>query len=1049
MNRLKLDRAYAESDMNAYVVTSLRNLKRYDFENSNLFPKAVDPLKYTTNGVVDAAKKLIYDNILSSEVSAYVKEKQSYEKNMHQVYGIIHNNVDEHVQALITTDQAYIEIQSECDPIRLIRLLRKMCRKEKGVDYAIAAFHSSLTNLLSCCQGSNTAVEFLEDIKVKYDILQSQFGDDFIPASLKTSVMAMDKNASYGSSYDNCTPEQQERINKATRDRLIAYIGVCGYDQKLPGGVTLKKHISGIAAVNKNASVAYPADLADLLKLTTSIMPRPGHGSQNQSQNHNRTSTKPTQTNQRPSDNNKREGAQFAQSGNPETTGSLSLMTEYRDIDDSDLYGEPMFLQTGTITYQGFPTDSEEEYNGCEFGFVNTMTCSQSKRDISAIVNSIATYSLRPSNDPWARTIVSKLRQLDIHTIDDLIIAIPYINDMAAEHNVPRFHRTTLRALTHHTSDLQRPSPELLTLLTDMSQTLPRPQNRDWTHALLYKLGAVGITKIEGLTRALPYLNQLLVEHSFPQLNRTTISAIAQCLQHNPEQAGESGEVSAHTIETGEVHTQSTERGIVSTSLCRPSGKFGEVSSPFSSETDLNETISPSSQQNNTNTFTYSEAVHTLLAHFRPSGRVINQQWILLDSGSTVNLFSNGKLLNNIRNAPYGGHITINTSGGSVITKQQGDLPGFGTVWYHPDDIANVLSLSHVSINFRITMDTAIDNAIIVHKSDGSTRRFGLSDTGLYVTDVRDQSGSLLTIAMVKDQSMKYSALDMRRAKAARRLQTTIGHPTTKQLIKIVESNLLDGCGTHRKDIMIAEQVFGPNKAGLKGKTTTHQTEHLREELTPLPHFIMENYKSVTLCVDILYVNGIPFVTSLSRHIYFTTVEAIHNAKAHTLARCISSIISQYKKRGLSVLNVIADNQFDCVAEHLANLNPPVEYMQLAKDEHEKFIERNNRFVKERCQCIFADMPYKRIPKRMTIRMVYTAVFWINSFPRQEGVSDTMSPRLLLTGVKPSILHAKYKFGEYFQTHERSKNDMTERTLDAVCAPDRSEMHKGDSTQST
>ena len=134
LEKLKMEvKAYAESDMNAYVVKSLRTLKRCDFENSNLFPKVVEPSKYTTNGAVNVAKKLIYDNILSSKVLAYVKEKHLYKKNMHQVYGIIHNNVDEHVQDLITTDQTYTEIQSDCNPIRLIRLLRKMCRKEKGV----------------------------------------------------------------------------------------------------------------------------------------------------------------------------------------------------------------------------------------------------------------------------------------------------------------------------------------------------------------------------------------------------------------------------------------------------------------------------------------------------------------------------------------------------------------------------------------------------------------------------------------------------------------------------------------------------------------------------------------------------------------------------------------------------------------------------------------------------------------------------------------------------------------------------------------------------
>ena len=128
----------------------------------------------------------------------------------------------------------------------------------------------------------------------------------------------------------------------------------------------------------------------------------------------------------------------------------------------------------------------------------------------------------------------------------------------------------------------------------------------------------------------------------------------------------------------------------------------------------------------------------------------------------------------------------------------------------------------------------------------------------------------------------------------------------------------------------------------------------------------------------------------------------------------------------------MADSQFDCIENNLKEMQPAVNYSQLSSEEHESFIERNNRFVKERCRCMFAELPFNRIPKRMIIRLVYTAIFWINSFPRNEGISDTMSPRLMLTGIKPSMLHARYQFGDYFQVHEKSTNSMKERTTDAI-----------------
>ena len=76
----------------------------------------------------------------------------------------------------------------------------------------------------------------------------------------------------------------------------------------------------------------------------------------------------------------------------------------------------------------------------------------------------------------------------------------------------------------------------------------------------------------------------------------------------------------------------------------------------------------------------------------------------------------------------------------------------------------------------RITMDTAIDNALYVHKDDGTLRRFGKSKHGLYYSRVNSQDGCMFTVITVREKESQYSDLDVRRAKKARELQGTIGH---------------------------------------------------------------------------------------------------------------------------------------------------------------------------------------------------------------------------------------------------------------------------------
>ena len=57
----------------------------------------------------------------------------------------------------------------------------------------------------------------------------------------------------------------------------------------------------------------------------------------------------------------------------------------------------------------------------------------------------------------------------------------------------------------------------------------------------------------------------------------------------------------------------------------------------------------------------------------------ISGSWILLDSQSTVDVFSNLKLLSNIRDAKRS--LTLYCNAGKAIINKKGDLKGYGTVW--------------------------------------------------------------------------------------------------------------------------------------------------------------------------------------------------------------------------------------------------------------------------------------------------------------------------------------------------------------------------------
>ena len=65
--------------------------------------------------------------------------------------------------------------------------------------------------------------------------------------------------------------------------------------------------------------------------------------------------------------------------------------------------------------------------------------------------------------------------------------------------------------------------------------------------------------------------------------------------------------------------------------------------------------------------------------------------------------------------------------------------------------------------------------------------------------------------------------------------------------------------------------------------------------------------------------------------------------------------------------------------------------------------------------------------------MLYAANYWLHMFPRKGGISQTMSPRTLLTGLTMNYnRHCQLEFSEYVQTHEEHDNSLNPRTIGAL-----------------
>jgi hypothetical protein len=364
------------------------------------------------------------------------------------------------------------------------------------------------------------------------------------------------------------------------------------------------------------------------------------------------------------------------------------------------------------------------------------------------------------------------------------------------------------------------------------------------------------------------------------------------------------------------------------------------------------------------------------------------------------------------------------------------DVPGYyRPVWFHPGGIANILSLVNMIAKYHVTYDSCngdTPNIFCVHKENGEKRMFKQSCCGLYYLDTADTSGHVVLVSTVEDKKSNYTDRDYSRAKLARKTQILIGRPELRDYLQYIANNNIPNCPVGRQDVLNAADIFGRDFGTVQGKTTRRKLEGTRGSIFNIPRQIMEQYRNITLCIDITFVNQIPFFLSISQNIKFITVSVLANRKEASLSKALKEIHAVYRKRGFRIRNTLGDSEFECTRGVVASdLNSELNIC--GEDEHVPDIERCIRTVKERTRCTHAVTPFDPFPPKMITEMIFLSVFWLNAFPHRLGVSTTLCPRTIVTGlVIDYAKHCRVEFGQYVQTHEKHDNSMAPRTAGAL-----------------
>ena len=236
------------------------------------------------------------------------------------------------------------------------------------------------------------------------------------------------------------------------------------------------------------------------------------------------------------------------------------------------------------------------------------------------------------------------------------------------------------------------------------------------------------------------------------------------------------------------------------------------------------------------------------------------KEWILLDNGSTVDLFSNSNLVTNINTTNELMELATNTGTKTITSKAE--VPKYGRVWYDPDAITNIFGLCNLIKKYRVTFDSDKENAFVVHMPNKPIK-FIASPNGLYYFKPSYKTGISNMVSTVNENRKNYTNRQFDRAKLARKLYHIVGAPSVQNFKALIKMNAIANCPVTIEDVNIAEDIFGPDISTLKGKSTRPKTKVVVNDEIEIPNEIIEKNYSIELCVDTMCVNGMAFTATI------------------------------------------------------------------------------------------------------------------------------------------------------------------------------------------
>ena len=159
----------------------------------------------------------------------------------------------------------------------------------------------------------------------------------------------------------------------------------------------------------------------------------------------------------------------------------------------------------------------------------------------------------------------------------------------------------------------------------------------------------------------------------------------------------------------------------------------------------------------------------------------------------------------------------------------------------------------------------------------------------------------------------------------------------------------------------------------------------------------------------------------------FTTVQMLKSRKMNNLLACLTQVFQMYLNYGYRVKFLLTDKEFEPIRDSIMESHRVI-LNATSANEHVPEVEREIRSVKDKTRSCRTTLPFTIMPFLMVLACCKYQVYWMNMFPRTDGLSTLYGPRIFMQQHHPDYkTMCKLEFGAYCEIHNDPKpsNTMT------------------------